>query len=129
MRFGIYIYVDGSDLDDVADLLLKRFAEIARTLPQARVVDDRFERTPDMDPDDFPDWNLGLNFDLDRASISLVPGLLESVRSLAKESDRDFVVGYYDKHSKIDEDIGFIQPAKDFSRICSFLELLAQKGD
>jgi hypothetical protein len=128
VRFGIYIYVDGSDLHAVADLLLRRLGEIAREFPHVRVIDDRFEKTPDMHPDDLPDWNLGLNFDLDRDSVCHVPRLLESIRSLAQESGRDFAVGYYDRRSKIDEDIGFIEPAKDFTGISRVLESLPQNG-
>lgn len=128
MRFGIYAYVDGSDLHDVAVLLFRRLGEIAREFPNVRVIDDRFEKTSDMHPDDLPDWNLGLNFDLDRDSVCYVSRLLENIRSLAQESGRIFVVGYYDRHSKIDEDIGFIEPAKDFSSICRVLESLAQNG-
>jgi hypothetical protein len=128
MRFGIYIYVDGSDLHDVADLLLRRLSQVASEFPQVRVIDDRFEKTPDMHPDDLPDWNLGLNFDLDHVGVCHVPRLLESIRSLAQESGRDFAVGYYDRGSKIDEDIGFIEPAKDFSSISRVLESLAQNG-
>ena len=128
MRFGIYIYVDGSDLHDVADLLLRRLGEIAREFPHVRVIDDRFEKTPDMQPDDLPDWNLGLNFDLDHISVGHVARLLESIRLLAQESGRDFAVGYYDRRSKIDEDIGFIEPAKDFTGISRVLESLPYDG-
>lgn len=128
MSFGIYIYVDGSDLHEVAELLLRRLGEITREFPRVRVVDDRFEKTPDMLPDDLPDWNLGLNFDLDCVTVGYAPRLLESIRSLAQESGRDFAVGYYDRGSKIDEDIGFIEPAKDFTGIPRVLESLAQNG-
>jgi hypothetical protein len=128
VRFGIYVYVDGSDLHDVADLLLRRLGEIARDFAHMRVIDDRFEKTPDMHPDDLPDWNLGLNFDLDRAGVCHVPRLLESIRALAQESGRNFAVGYYDRRSKIDEDIGFIKPAKDLNSICRVLESLAENG-
>src|SRR5688572_23421367 len=102
MRFGIYIYVDGSDLHDVAEPLKNRLTELASQFPQLRVIDDRFERTPDMHPEDLPDWNLGLNFDLSRESTSFVPHLLESIKALSRESGRDFAVGYYDRRLKID---------------------------
>ena len=29
----------------------------------AQVINDKFEKTPDMEPDDYPDWNLGINLD------------------------------------------------------------------
>ena len=128
MHFRIYIYVDGSDLDDVADLLLRRLGEIAREVPHVRLIDDRFAKTPDMQPDDLPDWNLGLNFDLDQVSVGHVPLLLESIRSLAQESGREFAVGYSDRRSKFGEDIGFIEPAKDYSGISRVLESLAHNG-
>lgn len=128
MSYGIYVYVDGYDLHDVAGPIKRRLSEIASSFPQVRIIDGRSERTSEMHPEDLPTWNLGLNFDLDSVSASIVPRLLERIRSLSGESGRDFAVGYYDRRSKIDEDIGFIESAKDCTGIIHFLEKLTQNG-
>ena len=80
MRFAIYVYVDGYDLHDVSVSIKRRLGEISDSFPQLRVIDDRFEKTPDMHPDDLPTWNLGLNFDLSRDSVGLVRGFIEARR-------------------------------------------------
>jgi hypothetical protein len=129
MRFGSYIYVDGYDLQDVAALIKQRLTEIASHFPEIRVIDDRFDRTPDLRPEDLPVWNLGLNFDLGVASTTYVPRLLESVRALSRESGRDFAVGYCDRVSKIDEDIGFIEAGNACEAIVGILESLAENGE
>jgi len=128
MRFGVYVYVDGYDLHNVAVSIKQRLGEIAGSFPQVRVIDDRLERTPDMHPDDLPTWNLGLNFDLGRDSAGFVRGVLERIRTLARESGRSFAIGYYDRVSKIDEDIGFIEPDTECDDIVGILESLATNG-
>ena len=128
MRFGVYVYVDGYDLHDVAVSIKRRLGEIAASHPEVRVIDERFERTPDMHPEDLPTWNLGLNFDLGQDSVGLVRGILERVRVLSRESGRSFAVGYYDRVSKIDEDIGFIEPDTDGDDVVGVLESLATKA-
>ena len=128
MRFGVYIYVDGYDLHDVAVSIKRRLDEIATSFPQVRVIDDRFERTPDLHPDDLPTWNLGLNFGADRDSAGLTRGVLEQIRSLSRDSGRSFAVGYFDRVSKIDEDIGFIEPDTECGEIISVLESLTTNG-
>ena len=128
MRFGVYVYVDGYDLHDVAVSIKRRLGEIADSYPQVRVIDDRFERTPDMHPDDLADWNLGLNFDLGQDSAGFVRGVLECIRTLSRESGRSFAVGYYDRISKIDEDIVFIEPDTEGDDIVGVLESLATNG-
>ena len=79
MRFAFYVYVDGYDLHDVAVSIKRRLDEIATRFPQVRVIDDRFERTPDLHPEDLPTWNLGLNFDAGRESAGLAGGVLEQI--------------------------------------------------
>jgi hypothetical protein len=128
MRFTAYVYVDGYDLRDVEDTIKRRLVEIAGSFPQVRVIDDRFERTPDLHPDDLPTWNLGLNFDLGRDSADFVGDVLQRVRALSQESGRSFAVGYYDRASKFNEDIGFIEADSDFDDCIHILESLAQDG-
>jgi hypothetical protein len=128
MRFEVYVYVDGYDLYDVAVSIKRRLDEIACSFPEVRVVDDRFERTPDMHTDDLPTWNLGLNFNLSQVSARFVGAVLERIRALSHESGRSFAVGYYDSVSKIDQDIGFIESDTDCGGILRVLESLATSG-
>lgn len=125
MRFGVYVYVDGSDLHDVAVSSRRGLGEIAGRYPQLTVIDDRFERTPDLRPDDLPTWNLGLSFDLGQDRGGFVRGVIECFRSLSRESGRSFAVGYYDRISEIGEDIGYIEPEAEGDDIVGVLESLA----
>ncbi len=128
MHFAVYVYVDGYDLHDVAVSIRRRLDEIATRFPQVRVIDDRFERTPDLHPDDLPTWNLGLNFDAVGESAGLAGGVLEQIREVSRETGRSFAVGYFDRVSKIDEDIGFIEPDTECGEIVSVLESLVTNG-
>jgi len=129
MRYGAYIYVDGYDLHEVAPLLKRRLAEIAGRVSGVRVIDDRFERTPDLQPEDLPVWNLGLNFDLGAERAGLIRGVIESIRALSEESGRDFAVGYYDRVLKMDEDIGFIESGTGGDNAVGILLGLALNGE
>ena len=61
--FNFYVYVDGADLDQCESTLVQALSQFAATSKlAAKVVNDRHSRTPDLGPEDLPDWNLGLNF-------------------------------------------------------------------
>lgn len=102
----IYIYVDGSDLEDIEQSMAKEINDWLFTEKlNCQLVNNPHERTPDLTDDDYPDWDLGINF-----SIELLPNLgaiMNNLYALACAYNRDFVVGYYDSKKKISEDISF----------------------
>ena len=107
MKFtGIYIYVDGSDLDDVGSSIVSDLNEwLLSNSVNARVINEKFDKTPDMGSDDYPDWNLGLNFDKAQDVCKELELTIPFMSEIASKYRRDFVIGYYDKESNISEDI------------------------
>ena len=86
-----YIYVDGSDLDEIAPKLHTRIDSfVARYRGRVRVVDQRGEAEVS---DDLPDWDLGVNFELAELTIAERKDLLLFFQSLSGEFRRDFVLG------------------------------------
>ena len=109
---GIYLYVEGSDLEAIAEDLAKELkAVVGRRTKRMRVINHRSERTADLGPDDLPDWRLGLNFDRAdklREDLQMAVG---AVAALAKKYRREFVLGYFDADTGITEDIAFLKNA------------------
>ena len=124
----LYIYVDGSDLDDVEALLLRGLESFVQSwgVAGARVINDKFERTPDLLPEDWPEWNLGLNAEFDVLPESKVETLFRFLTSLAKESGREFVVGTWDSETQITEDWCFIGTVPDPENLELLLDLFAE---
>ncbi|TVO77087.1 hypothetical protein [Sedimenticola selenatireducens] len=103
---GLYIYVDGSDLEEVSEQIESSLVEwLASNSMEANVVNHQHERTPDLSPEDYADWDLGLNITI--GQINFLPELLDHTYGLALKHNRDFVVGYYSEASGISEDITF----------------------
>jgi hypothetical protein len=98
----LYIYVDGSDLDEVApDLRYRIEAFVAPYGGRVRVVDQRKEEEPG--PGDLPDWDLGVNFELDALTDSEKKDLLLFFQSLSAEFRREFVLGGALPHGQGDD--------------------------
>ncbi|MBO0697611.1 MAG: hypothetical protein J2P46_04395 [Zavarzinella sp.] len=99
-EYVLAAYVDGSDLDDVAQTLRAAFKEFAdaETWPADQVlVVDRREPADPTTPDFLPQWDLGLNLGLDHQSRSPdwftgVDSLVNLLRNLAASSGREFVL-------------------------------------
>jgi len=106
----LYVYVDGSDLVDVEGKLLKAFDEFLRCwkMESARVINDKYERTPDLRPEDLPDWNLGLNLEFDSLPKDKLGELVRFLAELASGTGREFVIGCWNSETKIAEDWLFV---------------------
>lgn len=73
---GLYIYVDGSDLEEVSEAIEKSIKEcLAAKDICVKVVNFRYERTPDLSPEDYPEWELGVNISLNK--VKHLPEILE----------------------------------------------------
>jgi hypothetical protein len=114
-RHILYAYVDGSDLDEIADILDARFEEFIEnrhwTAGAASVVNQGREPDPTMQPGDLPDWDLGLNLELPDPG-NEPPGWFADVESIARflgtlhrEYHRDFVIGIADSETGITDDL------------------------
>ena len=91
----LYAYVDGSDLADLEAGLVKRFTEFVAewNIPTARVVNVRRQPSAGLREGDLPDWNLGLNFTVERLPRHKIQELVRFLSRLAKETGRDFAIG------------------------------------
>ena len=109
MRFSeIYIYIDGADLHEIAESLLARLDDWQqRESSNAIVVNDQYPRTPDLEPEDLPDWNLGLNLDLRLVTREELERTIEFLIRLAEAFQRDFVIGCHDSTTGMSEDMTF----------------------
>ena len=109
MKFtGIYIYVDGCDLDEFGDLMVLELQKwVSSNNINAKVINDKFEKTPDMEADDYPDWNLGINLDDTKKLNHEISIIIPFLNEVALKYKRDFVLGYYDKETNITEDIEY----------------------
>ena len=119
----LYVYVDGSDLADVEGELLPAFEAFARTwqVESARVINDRYERTPDLRPEDLPAWNLGLNLEFDRLPRRRFEELIAFLAGLSEKTGREFVIGGWSPETKVSEDWWFIGADSDMESL-AFIE-------
>ena len=102
----LYIYADGYDLEEVANLLEERFAEFVERwrVPHAEVVNHRTEEITDLLSGDLPEWNLGLNIALGILSRNKVEELVAFLAELSRETQREFVIGHFDSKTMIASD-------------------------
>ncbi|WP_435012442.1 hypothetical protein [Xanthomonas arboricola] len=108
---SVYVYVDGSDNKATEGLLISAFSQLVGRWSDlgAFVVNQLHERTPDLQPDDFPDWCIGLNISLDQFGPTQAAELVPFAKNLARATGQEFVVGIASL-SGITEDLIFLGP-------------------
>lgn len=114
-RHTLYAYVDGADLNDIADALDSRFSEFVEgrrwIAGRVSVVNQKHGEETCSQPEDLPLWDLGLNLELpDRGMES--PGWFNDVEAVARflgtlhrEFGRDFAIGIADTQTGVTEDL------------------------
>ena len=117
-RNVLLAYVDGSDLDGIADRLQSRFDDFASgrawRAAEVSVVNMRQPRNPNDSPEDLPQWDLGLNFTLpdrdqnDESWRDDVHATVDFLSMLNEEFGRDFVIAVHDRVKGFNEDVGFV---------------------
>jgi hypothetical protein len=106
---NFYVYVDGADLDQCEAALTRAFSEFAaKSGLDAKVINDKYPRTPDLGPEDLPDWNLGFNFSTSNLSETVANELASFLTKLSQQTDREFVVGLWHPDNQISDDLMFI---------------------
>lgn len=106
---NFYVYVDGADLDQCEATLTRAFLEFVVTSNlDAKVINDKYSRTPDLGPEDLPDWNLGLNFSTAALSESVANELTSFLTKLSQQTERDFVIGMWYPNKRMSDDLMFI---------------------
>ena len=117
-RHTLFAFVEGADLEDVAELLDARFAEFAASrhwvAGSASVVNQRHGEETCTQPGDLPLWDLGLNLELPDPDTE-PPGWFADVEAIAqflgtlhREYGRDFVIGIADAETHITEDLFYV---------------------
>lgn len=105
----LYIRVDGSDLSACEKSLMIEFEYLAARLHELepKLVNFQHPKTPEMSPKDLPDWDIGLDLNLEAITKNHATAIASSLQQIAVETKRDFVVGLTNEFG-ITEDIIFI---------------------
>jgi len=114
-RHTLYAYVDGADLEDVADSLEARFTQFVDrriwVANHASVVNQRHGQQTCTQPGDLPLWDLGLNLALPDSGAESA-GWFADVEAVARflgrlhhECGRSFIIGVADTETGITEDL------------------------
>jgi hypothetical protein len=114
-RHVLYAYVEGSDLDGIAEALEARFAGFVASRSwlsaSASVVNQQHGPDPTMQPGDLPDWDLGLNLELPdpgrepRGWFGDVEAIARFLGTLQRDCGRGFIIGIADTETGITEDL------------------------
>jgi len=117
-RNVLLAYVDGFDLDGIADQLQMRFDDFVSSRTwnavEVSVVNMRQPRNPEDSPEDLPQWDLGLNFTLpDRGEKNEiwkedVHATVDFLSTLNEEFGRDFVIAVHDRVRGFNEDVASV---------------------
>jgi len=120
---SLYIYIDGSDLNDVADKIESSIETwLNNTDFDAIIVNQKHERTPDLKNADLTDWDLGINLNYDQ--LSKLNEIANYLYSLAIKYNRNFALGYYDATSNITENISYFGSEDGKPKISEIYEIL-----
>ena len=91
----VYVYVEGSDLEECEDTLVSAFGQLAANWSHlgARLVNRQYLRSPNMRADDLADWDLGINLPIESFGAAQAGELIPFAKSLGMLTGRELVVG------------------------------------
>ena len=118
-RHTLYAYVDGSDLDEVADEIQMSLEALVGSTTWAfvppRIVNQKHVRDESYRPEDLTDWDLGLNLDLPEQGAEPA-GWFQDIEQVARvvgqvvsRSGREFVIGISDSSTGVTEDLFHVE--------------------
>ncbi|MEZ6072994.1 MAG: hypothetical protein R3C10_22700 [Pirellulales bacterium] len=121
-RHVLCAYADGSDLHEVAANLIDRISTFVDSrswiCSGARVVNQQGDiGDPSLGPDDLPDWDVGISFDLPDPGYEPPDWFMDvevTVQFLAQlhvGTGRDFIIGICDVSTGLGDDLFFVQSA------------------
>jgi hypothetical protein len=116
MSQTLYAYVDGADLEGVAQAIEHRLSTFiaSRTwFSRPDLVNQRHDPDPRDNTDDLPLWDLGVNVAMPQEPFPGdwfrdVEALIRELAELRSQVGRDFVVGIHESESGIAEDLFFV---------------------
>src|SRR5262245_53078854 len=134
-RHTLFAYVDGSDLDDIADALEERLGAFVDgrcwVAGEAWVVNQQQEHDESCtQPEDIPGWDLGLNLHLPDPGMEParwfadVEAIARFLGTLHEEFGRNFVIGIADNQTGIAEDLyGIVDSSPDLDKLAAIIGL------
>ncbi|ABC30825.1 conserved hypothetical protein [Hahella chejuensis KCTC 2396] len=122
----LYIYVDGTDLEDIAgDVSSAIESWVKESALDLTFVDNRQaepEASEDVDLDDPSDWRIGVNLSIRNKKQLKEP--LEGLYKIAKRLKCEFVIGIIDEKTGEQEDVcyfGFEEGQPDMFEVGNYL--------
>lgn len=118
-RCVLYAYVDGNDLHEVESFLVERLSTFIESrewiCTGAKVVNQHGDpNDPSLNPEDLPDWDIGLNITLPDPGKE-TPGWFADIEDAAlflgqlhRDTGRDFVIGIGDTTTGVADDLFFV---------------------
>jgi hypothetical protein len=120
----IYLYIDGSDLDDVAEPVAAALTQwIGEANDKITLVNHRADETT-VKPYQQPAWDLGINLTI-KSKVELKEPLA-FLYGIAKQYKQDFVVGIFDPQTDQREDVCYFgneEGRPDLYEIANYLDL------
>jgi hypothetical protein len=119
-RSALLFRVDGSDLHDVAERIRRDLDQLVASTPWSRttcVLDEIAPRDSTMQPDDLPDWELGVYHELpddleaDHEWFAEVERIAVAVGRIAAATVRTFAVALANTENEVTEDITYLTGA------------------
>lgn len=130
--------VDGSDLHEVAERIRRDLDPFVASQPWSRatfVLDEIAEPDSTMQPDDLPDWQLGVYHELpddmnaDHEWFAEVERIAIAVGRIAAATGRTFAVALADTENEVTEDITYLTGAdKDLEKLRRALGVPRSEG-
>jgi hypothetical protein len=118
----LFAYVQGTDLEAVAETLAARFdalaAERTWVAKDVWVVNQQFPLEAGAKPGDVAEWDLGFNLALAGARtrpaawVEDVVAIADLFASIHRETGRKFVIGIHDDKTNTTKDLFFVDSAK-----------------
>ncbi len=117
-KHTLYAYVDGFDLDEIAEKLILSFEHFLSSrewrCENVTIVDQRHLDDPTLGPGDIQNWDLGLNIDLpdlgkeESGWFSDIIAMATFLGKLYEQMGKAFVIGIGDNNTGITEDLFYV---------------------
>ena len=124
----IYLYLDSSDLDEIAEPIEQAITEFLASgevnTKWVRLVNLISDTESEPEQARVGDWDLGLIVETNKKQYLKVP--LNFLYKLAKKHEQEFVVGFFDDESGEPESVcyfGFEEGRPDMFEVASYLGL------
>jgi len=115
MKHTLYAYIEGSENDDLEEMLVSFFEDFIKerqwVCQNPKVVNQKKIDDPALRTDDIPAWDLGINIDLPDIGrepegwFSDIIAIANILGELHKRTNQVFIIGIGDTETGISEDL------------------------